>query len=96
MRAVEKGNQFRESNPEAANQIAGDWIGLSGEEAAGLMDKIDKMDISSNKTIGFGADQALSVAGSIDSAGPILVEAGLAKTATPGSDLVDSSFIEAL
>ena len=96
VRAVEKANQFLASNPEEAHQIIGDWVGISGEEVTGLMDKIEMMDASSNKTIAFGADQALSVAGSIDSAGSILVEAGLAKTAVPGRDLVDSSFIEAL
>lgn len=96
IRAIEAANQFRASNPEEANEIVGEWVGLSGEEVADLMNKITMMDVASNKTIGFGDDKDQSIAGSIDSAGPILVEAGQAKSAIPGEELVDSSFIEAL
>ena len=96
LRAVEAANQFRESDPEEANQIVGDWVGLSGEEVAGLMEKITMMDVSSNKSVGFGDDDELSIAGSIDAAGPILVDAGQATKAIPGKELVDSSFINEL
>lgn len=96
LRAVEAANQFRANNPEEANQIVGDWVGLSGEEVADLMDKITMMDVSSNKSVGFGDDAAQSIAGSIDAAGPVLVAAGQAQTAVPGDELVDSSFVNAL
>jgi NitT/TauT family transport system substrate-binding protein len=96
LRAIEKGNQFRASNPDEANKMVGEWIGVSDKEAADLMTKVTKLDIAENKKVAFSADPKLNIAGSIDSAGPILVEAKLAKSATPGAELVDGSFVNEL
>lgn len=96
MRALEKANQFREANPEEANQIISDWIEISPEEVADLMSKITQLDIEDNKEIAFAEDNELNAADSISDAGPILVEAGAAKKAVPGEDLVDSSFVNEL
>ncbi len=96
LRALEKGNQFRASNPDEANKIVGEWIGVTDKEAADLMTKVTKLDVAENKKMAFSSDPKLNVAGSIDSAGPILVAAKLAKSATPGADLVDGSLINEL
>ncbi len=96
LRALEKGNQFRASNPDEANKIVGEWIGVTDKEAADLMTKVTKLDLAENKKVAFSADPKLNVAGSIDSAGPILVSAKLAKSATPGAELVDGSLISEL
>lgn len=96
LRAVEKANQFRDNNQAEAYQIIADWIGVSPEEVADLMGKITLLDAADNKVIAFAADNDLNVADSIDSAGPILVEAGVAKQAIPGEELVDGSFVAEL
>ena len=44
----------------------------------------------------FAEDNELNAADSISDAGPILVEAGAAKSAIPGADLVDGSFVNEL
>lgn len=96
LRAVEKGNQFRADNPEEANEIVGKWVGVSTEEAADLVTKVTMLDVAGNKETAFGSNADFTVANSLDSASPILVKAGLAKSAKAGADLVDASFIEAL
>jgi NitT/TauT family transport system substrate-binding protein len=96
LRAIEKGNQFRTSSPDEANKIVGEWIGITDKEAADLMTKVTKLDVAENKKVAFSTDQKLNIAGSIDSAGPILVAAGLAKSATPGAELVDGSLVNEL
>ncbi|MEL7227965.1 MAG: ABC transporter substrate-binding protein, partial [Cyanobacteria bacterium J06576_12] len=96
LRAIEQANQFRESNQEEANQIIADWIEVSPEEVADLMSKITLLDAADNQEIAFSEDNELNVASSIESAGPILVEAGVAKTAIPGNELVDGSFVSEL
>jgi NitT/TauT family transport system substrate-binding protein len=93
LRAIEKGNQFRASSPEEANKIIGEWVGISDKEVAALTPKITKMDVAENKKVAFSNDPKLNIAGSIDSAGPILVAAKQAKSATPGAELVDGSLI---
>jgi len=96
LRAIEKANQFRENNPDEANQIISDWIEVSPEEVADLMGKITMLDIEDNKAIAFNEGNDLNVANSISDAGPILVEAGAAKSAIPGEELVDGSFVNGL
>ena len=96
LRAIEQANQFRESNQEEANQIIADWIEVSPEEVADLMSKITLLDAADNQEIAFSEDNELNVASCIESAGPILVEAGVAKTAIPGNELVDGSFVSEL
>ncbi|MEN8446880.1 MAG: ABC transporter substrate-binding protein, partial [Cyanobacteria bacterium J06555_13] len=96
LRALEKANQFRDENPDEANQIIADWIEVTPEEVADLMGKITQMDIADNQAIAFAEDNELNVADSISDAGPILVEAGVVASATPGEELVDGSFINAL
>lgn len=96
LRAIEKANQFREENPEEANQIIADWIEISPEEVADLMGKITVLDIEDNKEIAFNNSNELNAANSISDAGPILVEAGAAENAIPGEELVDASFVNAL
>lgn len=96
MRALEKANQFREANPEEANEIIAEWIEVSPEEVADLMSKITQLDIEDNKEIAFAEDNELNAADSISDAGPSLVEAGAVKNATPGEDLVDGSFVNEL
>jgi NitT/TauT family transport system substrate-binding protein len=93
LRAIEKGNQFRISNPDETNKIIGEWIGVSEKEVADLMPKVTKMDLAENKKVAFSTDKKLNVIGSIDAAGPILVAAKQAKSATPGADLVDGSLV---
>ncbi len=96
LKAVEKANQFRKRNPEAANTIVAEWIEVTPEEVADLMKKITVLDIEDNKKIAFAPDNKLNVINSIDDAGPILVEAGVAQRAVPGAELVDASFVNAL
>lgn len=96
LRALEKANQFRADNPDEANQIIADWIELSPEEVADLMGKITMLNMADNKAIAFAEDNELNAADSISDAGPILVEAGAAKSAIPGADLVDGSFVNEL
>ncbi|MEO0768488.1 MAG: ABC transporter substrate-binding protein [Cyanobacteria bacterium J06649_4] len=96
LRALEKANQFREENPDEANQIIADWIEVSPEEVADLMGKITMLDMADNQAIAFSEENDLNVADSIDNAGAILVEAGAATTAIPGVDLVDGSFVNEL
>ena len=93
LRAVEKANQFRASNPEEANEISGKWVDVSPEEAATLLSKITMMDLADNKAIAFGTDPKLTVANSIDSAGAILVAAGMAESPKTGADLTDASLV---
>lgn len=94
--ALEKANQFRADNPEEANKIIADWIEVSPEEVADLMSKITMLDIADNKAIAFSETNDLNAANSISDAGPILVEAGVAKQEIPGEELVDASFVNAI
>lgn len=96
LQALEKANQFRENNPEEANNIIAEWIEVTPEEVADLMGKITMLDIADNQAIAFSEENDLNAANSISDAGPILVEAGAAKTATPGAELVDGSFVNEL
>ncbi|MEL6470003.1 MAG: ABC transporter substrate-binding protein [Cyanobacteria bacterium J06623_4] len=96
LRALEKANQFRENNPEEANNIISEWIEVTPEEVADLMGKITMLDIADNKAIAFSEENELNAANSISNAGPILVEAGAAKAAPPGEELVDGSFVNEL
>lgn len=96
LRALEKANQFRENNPEEANNIIAEWIEVTPEEVADLMGKITMLDIADNKAIAFSEENDLNAANSISDAGPILVEAGAAKSAPSGEELVDGSFVNEL
>lgn len=96
MRAMEKAMVFAQENPEEANQIIGDWVGLSGEETGELMQQIVLLDLEDNKTIAFNGSNELNVAKSISDAGPILVNAGKTGVAPEGENLVDGSFVQAL
>lgn len=93
LRALEKANQFREENPDEANQIIADWIEVTPEEVADLMGKITMLDMEDNQAIAFAEDNELNVADSISDAGPILVAAGAAESAPDGSELVDGSLV---
>lgn len=96
LRALNKAMDFAQANPDEANEIVGDWVGLEGAEVAELMTKIDILDLEANKEIAFNPDNALNIANSIDSAAPILIAAGKATEAAPGESFVDASFVEEL
>jgi NitT/TauT family transport system substrate-binding protein len=96
MRALNKAVDFAQENPDEANAIIGEWVGLKPEEVADLLTKVELLDLEANKAIAFAPDHELNVINSIDSAAPILVAAGKVKTAVEGAKLVDDSFVKAL
>jgi len=96
LRALEKGMVFATEHPDVANQIIGDWVGLSSDENATLMKQIMLLDLAANKEIAFNEQNDLNVGNSLNDAGPILVAAGKAEAAPDGVQLLDGSFIDAL
>ncbi len=96
LRALEQGMVFTQENPDEANQIIGDWVGLSREENAALMEQIVLLGTAENKEVTFNESNELNVVNSINDAGPILVAAGKVEAALDGTKLIDDSFINEL
>ena len=66
MRALNKGLDFANSNPDQANQIIADWVGSTPAETVEILEKLNMLDLADNKSIAFGADNKLNVASSFD------------------------------
>ncbi len=96
LRALNRAVEFWKTNPEEANEIVAKWVGITSQEVAALLPKIDLFDLKANQSIAFGANSPLKVAKSIDVAAPILVGAGKISQAAAGDRFVDPSFVQAL
>lgn len=96
LRALSKATTFARTNPEEANAIISNWVGISTAEVEVLMKKVDLLDLEKNKTIAFAEDNERSVVNSINSAARILMEAGKIDKILGGSTLVDASFVAEL
>jgi NitT/TauT family transport system substrate-binding protein len=96
MRALNKGLEFAKANPEEGNKMIADWVASTPEDTVAILEKLNMLDLASNKAIAFAAGNKLNVASSFDSAVPILVSAGKATSEIPGISFVDASFVEAL
>ena len=96
LRALNKATAFAKENPEEANAIIGNWVGISTAEAEGLMKKVDLLDIETNKTVAFAEENERNVVNSINSAAKILLKAGKIEKMIDGATLVDASFVAAL
>lgn len=96
MRALDKGVAFVRDNPEEANPIVAEKLGVSPEEAPEQLRTVRLFDIEDNKTIGFNPDDPLNVMDSLEFAAETSEAIGLIASPVDAANLYDASLVNAL
>jgi NitT/TauT family transport system substrate-binding protein len=96
MRAIDRGVNFLRENPNEANAIVAEKLGVPPEEVPQQLSTVRLFDIEENQTIGFNPDDALNVIESLEFAAETSEAIGLIPNAVNASSLYDDSLVNAL
>ncbi|PSB20514.1 thiamine biosynthesis protein [filamentous cyanobacterium CCP2] len=96
MRALDQGVAFVRDNPEEANPIVAEKLGVSPEEVPEQLSTVRLFDIEDNKTIGFNPDDPLNVMDSLEFAAETSEAIGLIASPVDAANLYDDSLVNAL
>lgn len=95
-RALEKGFDFYESNPEEAIDIVASKLNLSAEELPPILDTVRLFSPSEHQAVVFNAEDSLNIMDSIDFASEVGKEMGIVEASVDPSTLYDASYTKAV
>ena len=96
MRGLDKGVAFVRDNPEEANPIVAEKLGVAPEEVPEQLGTVRLFDVEDNKTIGFNPDDPLNVMDSLKFAAETSEAIGLIASPVDAANLYDDSLVNAL
>lgn len=96
MRAIDKGVNLAQSNPDEAADIDAQKLGITPEEIPAQLAGIKTFDIAGNKEQPFNASDPLYLQKSFESAVQILHDTGKISTGVDAARLIDDSLIKSL
>lgn len=95
-RALEKGFQFYESNPEEALEIVASKLELDAEELPPIMENVRLFRPSEHQSVVFNTGDSLNIIESIDFAADVGKKMGVVEPSVDPSKLYDASYTQSL
>lgn len=96
MRSIGRAVKFVRDNPQEANVIIAEKLGVEPDEIPTQLETVKLFDLEENQTIGFNADNPLNVIDSLEFAAKTSQEIGLISSPIDAKTLYDDSLIQAL
>lgn len=96
LKAVQKGLQFYQNDPKAAEAIVAKNLGVTPEEVPAMMQTIRLMSIEDNKNIAFNSSNPLNVIDSLEFAAQTGKEIEIVAPTVDAKTLYDDSIVKAL
>lgn len=96
MRALDKGFEFYENNPEEALEIVADKLELPVEELGPIMDNVRLFSPSEHSDIVFNENNPLNIMDSIEFAAEVGTDMGIVQPSVKASTLYDASYTNRL
>jgi NitT/TauT family transport system substrate-binding protein len=96
LRAVDKGVQFVRENPDEANQIVAERLGVKPEEVPALLDTVRLFSVSENRDVIFNTSDPMNVMDSLEFATKTSEAVKLINSPVDSTKLYDDSLIKEL